>query len=35
MEYRKFGPTDLTVSVFGCGVWDYEKAYGDEMENLP
>ena len=33
MEYRKFGPTDLTVSVFGCGVWDYEKAYGDEMEN--
>ena len=32
MEYRRFGPTDLTVSVFGCGVWDYEKAYGDEME---
>ena len=32
MEYRKFGPTDLTVSVLGFGCYEYAGGeYGDKM----
>ena len=32
MEYRKFGPTDLTVSVLGFGCYKYAGGeYGDKM----
>ena len=38
MEYRKFGPTGLTVSVLGCGCWDASVqqteeggGYGEQM----
>ena len=32
MEYRRFGPTDLTVSTLGAGVYVYgDGQYGDEM----
>ena len=29
MEYRKFGPTDITVSVIGFGCWEMGGGYGD------
>ena len=31
MEYRKFGPTDLTVSALGFGCWDSAGWDGDQM----
>ena len=31
MEYRRFGPTDLTVSASGFGVYDWQWEYGDQM----
>ena len=32
MEYRKFGPTDMTVSVLGFGCWEMGGGYGDIAE---
>ena len=32
MEYRKFGPTDMTVSVLGFGCWEMGGTYGDVTE---
>ena len=31
MEYRKFGPTDITVSVLGFGCWNYGAWDPDPM----
>ena len=32
MEYRRFGPTDMTVSVLGFGCWEMGGTYGDIAE---
>ena len=29
MEYRRFGPTDMTVSAPGFGFWEMGGTYGD------
>ncbi len=31
MEYRRFGPTDLTISVIGFGCWAVSRVYTQEM----
>ena len=33
VEYRKFGPTDMTVSVLGFGCWEMGGTYGDIAES--
>ena len=33
MEHRKFGPTDITVSVLGFGCWEIAGDYGDIAES--
>ena len=32
MEYRRFGPTDMTVSAIGFGCWEMGGTYGDVTE---
>ena len=32
MEYRQFGPTDMTTSVLGFGCWEMGGGYGDIVE---